>query len=316
MHRGGRNRLMTWTGSAIPYKPGKNDLLEATRKVSTIIDAGGVVAIAAEGRIHPRESELLPLSEGAAYFAIRSGIPLVPIAINGTSWLRFGGRVRVRVGEPFETSGRPSRAAIEQLTADGWTALHDLVADVPEQVRARPVRAVAHGAVQRVARGVPRGRPGRPAGRRTRGWPARDGHARLTGSGILRPVVTVQEGPLGATGLSADPKEYRVRLADQEDTQIDAWVSELLRDVVIRRGIVKVVTDFRTATRLDEAGFERVFASGGGAPAVIGHDRSGHLVVPTTTLFALVPGLRSQVPDARDRLIDYLVANFGELVYV
>ena len=33
MLRGGRNRLMTWTGSAIPYKPGKNDLLEATRKV-------------------------------------------------------------------------------------------------------------------------------------------------------------------------------------------------------------------------------------------------------------------------------------------
>ncbi len=121
---------------------------------------------------------------------------------------------------------------------------------------------------------------------------------------------------MGATGLSADPKEYRVRLADQEDTQIDAWVSELLRDVVIRRGIVKVVTDFRTATRLDEPGFERVFASGGGAPAVIGRDRAGHLVIPTITLFALVPGLRSQVPDARDRLIDYLVANFGELVYV
>jgi len=121
---------------------------------------------------------------------------------------------------------------------------------------------------------------------------------------------------LGATGLSADPKEYRVRLAEQEDGQIDSWASELMRDVVIRRGIVKVVADFRKAARLDEPQFERVFASGGGAPAVIGRDRSGNLVVPTITLYALVPGLRSQVPDARDRLIDYLVANFGELVYV
>lgn len=121
---------------------------------------------------------------------------------------------------------------------------------------------------------------------------------------------------MGATGLSANPKEYRARLADQEDAQIDAWVSELLRDVVIRRGIVKVVTDFRTATRLDEPGFERVFASGGGAPAVIGRDRAGNLVVPTITLYVLVPGLRSQLSDARARLIDYLVANFGELVYV
>ena len=30
----------------------------------------------------------------------------------------------------------------------------------------------------------------------------------------------------------------------------------------------------------------------------------------------LVPGLRARVADSRDRLIDYLVANFGELVYV
>ena len=117
-------------------------------------------------------------------------------------------------------------------------------------------------------------------------------------------------------GLSADPKEYRKRLAQQSDEQIDAWVAELLRDVVIRRGIVKVVEDFRRATGLDEGGFERVFASGGGPPAVVGRDRSGRLVVPAITLFALVPGIRSQVRDGRARLIEYLVANFGELVYV
>ena len=83
---------------------------------------------------------------------------------------------------------------------------------------------------------------------------------------------------MAATGLSADPKEYRARLADQDDAQIDAWVSELMRDVVIRRGIVKVVEDFRRAAKLDERGFERVFASGGGPPAVIGRDATGHLV--------------------------------------
>jgi hypothetical protein len=30
----------------------------------------------------------------------------------------------------------------------------------------------------------------------------------------------------------------------------------------------------------------------------------------------LVPGIRSQVQDGRERLIEYLVANFNELVYV
>ena len=121
---------------------------------------------------------------------------------------------------------------------------------------------------------------------------------------------------MAATGLSADPKEYRARLADQSDDQIDTWAAELLRDVVIRRGIVKVVDDFRRATRLDDRGFERVFASGGGPPAVIGRDAKGRLVVPTVTLYALVPGIRAQLPDGRERLVEYLVENFHEIVYV
>jgi 1-acyl-sn-glycerol-3-phosphate acyltransferase len=132
---GGRNRLMAWTGSTIPYKPGKNDLLEATRKVSAVIGAGGVVAIAGEGRIGAIESAVLPLNDGPAYFALRSRVPLVPIAINGASWLRFGGRVRVRVGEPIVGSGRPDRANIAAMTARAQSSLAALVADAPQPDR-------------------------------------------------------------------------------------------------------------------------------------------------------------------------------------
>jgi hypothetical protein len=121
---------------------------------------------------------------------------------------------------------------------------------------------------------------------------------------------------VATTGLSTDPKEYRARLTDQTDEQIDAWAAELMRDVSIRRGVLKVVSDFRTAAKLSEAEFERVFASGGGPPAAIGRDGAGRLMVPAITLFALVAGIRSQVADGRDRLIDYLVLNFDELVYV
>jgi hypothetical protein len=121
---------------------------------------------------------------------------------------------------------------------------------------------------------------------------------------------------MGATGLSADAKEYRARLGEQSDEQIDRWVAELLRDVVKRRGIVKVIRDFRTAAGLSESEFERVFASGGGAPATLGRDAQGNLLVPAVTLWALPTGLRAGVPDARSRLVDYLVANFEELVYV
>ena len=121
---------------------------------------------------------------------------------------------------------------------------------------------------------------------------------------------------MAATGLSSDPAEYRARLTEQTDQQIDAWAAELMRDVAIRRGVIRVVADFRRTAGLDERAFERVFASGGGPPAVVGRDASGHLMVPAITLHALVPGIRSQVADARNRLIAYLVANFGEIVYV
>jgi hypothetical protein len=121
---------------------------------------------------------------------------------------------------------------------------------------------------------------------------------------------------VATTGLSADPKEYRKRLGEQSDEQIDAWAAELMRDVAIRRGVIRVIDDFRQAARLGEPEFERVFASGGGPPAVLGRDRNGRLMVPAITLFALVPGIRSQVADGRARLVEYLVANFREIVYV
>jgi 1-acyl-sn-glycerol-3-phosphate acyltransferase len=139
MSRGGRNRLMTWTRATVPYRPGKNDLIEATRRVGTVIASGGVLAIAGEGSIHASEREILPLEEGPAYFALRSGVPLVPIAISGTSWLRFGRTVTVEIGDPLVGAARPSREAVAQLTARCWMALHDLVAERPELARPGPV---------------------------------------------------------------------------------------------------------------------------------------------------------------------------------
>ncbi len=40
---------------------------------------------------------------------------------------------------------------------------------------------------------------------------------------------------MAATGLSTEPKEYRARLVEQTDEQIDLWAAEMLRDVAKRR---------------------------------------------------------------------------------
>jgi hypothetical protein len=121
---------------------------------------------------------------------------------------------------------------------------------------------------------------------------------------------------VGTTGLSADATEYRARLAEQSDAQIDSWAAEMMRDVALRRGVVRVIEDFSRSAGLTEREFERVFASGGGPPATLGRDANGRLMVPAVTLWALVPGVRAEIPDGRQRLIEYLVANFHEIVYV
>jgi hypothetical protein len=121
---------------------------------------------------------------------------------------------------------------------------------------------------------------------------------------------------LTATGLSANPQEYRERLLEQPDDQIDAWVAELMRDISIRRGVREVLAKLRKALGTDDAGLQRLFAAGGGPVATAGRTESGELMVPAISLFYFVKGIRTAIPDARDRLISYLIDSFHEIVYI
>ena len=129
IHKGGRNRFMWWTGIPVPFSPNKDDMLTSVKRAQAVFDSGGVLAIAAEGAIHVHEGDLLPFQEGAAYLALRAGVPIVPLAITGTSWAPFRGRVLVRVGLPIETGERPTREAVARYTAIAWHALRAMVAE-------------------------------------------------------------------------------------------------------------------------------------------------------------------------------------------
>ncbi len=120
---------------------------------------------------------------------------------------------------------------------------------------------------------------------------------------------------MGATGLATTPTEYRSRLLEQPDDQLDAWAAEAMRDISIRRGVLAVLRDLRHASGLGDRELEKVFAAGGGPPAVVGRDAEGRLLVPAVTLHCFVKGLRAVVPGARETLVAYLVENFEELVY-
>ena len=139
MRRGLRNRLMRWGGVTVPYQPGKRGLIAATARTGSLLRQGAVVAIAGEGRIHAGEGVVMPLEDGPAYLSLRAGVPLVPVSINGTSWLGFRRVVRVRVGLPIEAArGAPARPRPEEvahLTAQAQSSLETLVADFPDQPR-------------------------------------------------------------------------------------------------------------------------------------------------------------------------------------
>ena len=121
---------------------------------------------------------------------------------------------------------------------------------------------------------------------------------------------------MSSEGLSGDPAVYRERLNEQSDEQLDAWMIEFMRDMSIRRGVIPVLADFRAATGLDDAGIERAFTAGGGAPATIGHTADGQLMLPAISLHFLVPGLRSRSDRAREQMVDFLVNGFETLVFI
>lgn len=189
---GPRNRMMHWTATAVPYRPAKTDLLDVARRVNAVFAVGGVLAIAGEGRIHVGEHELLPLQDGAAYFALRSGVPIVPIAVNGGSWLDFRRTLRVRIGRPIPTNGRATGEAVAALTTATWLALKALVGEAREPA-------------------VP-GRFGRWLTELFNDWPegSRQASAEVRGpSGILSPDPGGRptEQPRGAAPDDPGPKE-------------------------------------------------------------------------------------------------------------
>ena len=138
--RGFKNRIMAFFGGVIPYNPDKTTLTSAVRAVRRVFEANGVLGIFAEGRIGFRETELLEFEDGAAAFAVSSGVPVVPCAIVGSTDLWFRKRIEVRFGQPIETGGVRGREARTELDArirEGVSAL--LPNREPRLPRRRPL---------------------------------------------------------------------------------------------------------------------------------------------------------------------------------
>ena len=131
MRVGARNRLIRWARIGVPFKPAKSDLLDTTRRAVGVLKRGFVLAVAGEGRLSDEEGAIVPLEEGPAFFALRGRVPIVPVAIIGTRWLRFGKRVTLRIGDPVPLAGRRAdREGVASLTAELQAAMEGLLVGV------------------------------------------------------------------------------------------------------------------------------------------------------------------------------------------
>jgi 1-acyl-sn-glycerol-3-phosphate acyltransferase len=141
--RGFRNRVMGFYGGMIPYNPEKTTLTSAVRAVRHVFASGGVLGIFAEGTVGFRETELLPFEEGAVAFAAASGVPIVPCAIVGTTFLWFRKRIVFRYGEPIPTSEVRGREARDELDGRVRAAMRSLLPEhEPRLPRRRPLRFI------------------------------------------------------------------------------------------------------------------------------------------------------------------------------
>jgi hypothetical protein len=107
--------------------------------------------------------------------------------------------------------------------------------------------------------------------------------------------------------IEGDAKGYRQMVSAQPDEQIDRWADDLFIDFAKRMGVGTAIAAFCRAAGLDAKGFQRAFLVGGGPDHVVGIDTAGAVAAPIFELPKAVAGLRRIDPDARRRLIDFLV---------
>jgi 1-acyl-sn-glycerol-3-phosphate acyltransferase len=110
----------------VPREDPRASVRTLARAARIVRDKSISVLIFPEGG-RTEDGELQPFKDGAAYIAIKSGVPLVPVAIGGTrkilpmhSATFRRGRVTLRIGEPIPTAGltvRDRKALTERARA-------------------------------------------------------------------------------------------------------------------------------------------------------------------------------------------------------
>jgi 1-acyl-sn-glycerol-3-phosphate acyltransferase len=130
--KNGRQDLAELAANIEEYVP-KGNSIEAMRRLNRIVEAifarGESIMLFPEGKLGSVEGQLLPLKRGAVIYALRSGVPIVPIALIGTKDLFFRKQLTVRIGEPlvFPQCNRPKSQQVQAVCDELHSKMQDLL---------------------------------------------------------------------------------------------------------------------------------------------------------------------------------------------
>ncbi|AFZ00342.1 lysophospholipid acyltransferase family protein [Calothrix sp. PCC 6303] len=118
--KNGRTDLADLAAEITAHVP-KGNSIEGMRRLDRVIQAtlnrGEAILLFPEGKLGKTEGKLLPLKRGAAIYAIRSGVPILPVALVGTHDLYFRKQITIRFGEPLvvSQSNRPKSQQVDDV---------------------------------------------------------------------------------------------------------------------------------------------------------------------------------------------------------
>jgi 1-acyl-sn-glycerol-3-phosphate acyltransferase len=105
--------LVRKTGGFVPVARDRHGDNTLFHHVDHALEVGGAVAIFPEANYGPAEGGLLPFKKGFAHFAIKAGVPVVPVALSGTKDLWFRKRIKVVIGKPISPEGHTPESLTE-----------------------------------------------------------------------------------------------------------------------------------------------------------------------------------------------------------
>jgi 1-acyl-sn-glycerol-3-phosphate acyltransferase len=129
--------LIRTTGGYVPVVRERHGDPALFQHVDRCLEVGGAVAIFPEADYGPTEGELMPFKKGFAHFAIKAGVPVVPVALSGTKDLWLRKRVRVIIGRPISRAAGHDPAS---LTEAGYQAVKGLLPPYLEPVGRKLLR--------------------------------------------------------------------------------------------------------------------------------------------------------------------------------